>query len=72
MSSKINVYSLYNKNQLLNGFLIEYPGKPVNISLTEHGDLAVVDVTIGDVSNQDSHLWKSPVCTTMAHVDSLI
>ena len=52
--------------------IIEYPGKPVNISLTEHGDPAFVDATVGDVPNQDLHFWKSPVCTTVAHVDSLV
>lgn len=60
--------AIYDRRWLL----VEYEGKAANISLAGHGTPKVLDGTKGPVSNQDLHFWKAPICTTVAHVDSLV
>ncbi|WP_319508867.1 hypothetical protein [uncultured Methanolobus sp.] len=58
----------YDKRHLI----VEVSGRSVNISLAEYGDPAILDATSGQVPNQDLHFWKSSICRSVAHVDSLV
>ncbi|MDP2216732.1 MAG: hypothetical protein Q8J68_05535 [Methanolobus sp.] len=60
--------AMYDRRWLL----VEYQGKAANIALAGYGTPKVLDGTKGPVSNQDLHFWKAPICTTVAHVDSLV
>ena len=58
----------YDKRHLI----VEVSGRSVNISLAEYGDPAILDATSGEIPNQDLHFWKSSICRSVAHVDSLV
>ncbi|WP_292461618.1 hypothetical protein [Methanolobus sp.] len=60
--------AMYDRRWLL----VEYEGKAANIALAGYGTPAVLDGTKGPVDNQDLQFWKAPLCTTVAHVDSLV
>ncbi len=52
--------------------VVEYFGKAANIVLSRYGEQKVLDGTKGPLDNQDLHFWKVPICTTVAHVGSLV